>query len=283
MKQNKISTFVREKRKEIGLSQIAMAKEIGVGVRFYKALEQGKMTLKMDKVSHVLAYFGAELSPYVVDPSKGCDPSKTIKISPMQAPLERIDMLYDSAWEKVALSIVKKVMGTKKHNLRVPFYDGKEFFYENEVLSKEMETSYYQCGEGYERLYNLAFAQSEDYGVDLADFWKQVIVRWVMGIDSIRLTNAKNDKAVVTVKKEMFDTVALSINSKRHSISRGDFFEAMVHTGMKECDANSLIEEVVSDEKKIMLFIESAKISQENKGERKIFTRSRIISLKYQL
>ncbi len=35
----------------------------GVGLRFIRELEQGKETLRMDKVNQVLSLFGAELGP----------------------------------------------------------------------------------------------------------------------------------------------------------------------------------------------------------------------------
>lgn len=58
-----ISQFVKQKRSSSGLSQREMADKAGVGLRFIRDLEQGKETLRMDKVNQVLKLFGYELGP----------------------------------------------------------------------------------------------------------------------------------------------------------------------------------------------------------------------------
>lgn len=55
--------FVKGKRKALGLSQRDLADRAGVGLRFVRELEQGKQTLRMDKVDQVLALFGHRLEP----------------------------------------------------------------------------------------------------------------------------------------------------------------------------------------------------------------------------
>jgi y4mF family transcriptional regulator len=56
-----LSRFVKEKRKKIKLSQAEFAEIAGVGLRFIRELEQGKPTLRMDKVNQVLKLFRSEL------------------------------------------------------------------------------------------------------------------------------------------------------------------------------------------------------------------------------
>ena len=56
-----ISTFVKERRKMFTLTQVDLAEKSGVGLRFVRELEQGKPTLRLDKVNQVLALFGHEL------------------------------------------------------------------------------------------------------------------------------------------------------------------------------------------------------------------------------
>ena len=51
------------KRKKLGYTQLELARRIGVGLRFLKELEQGKQSLRMDKVAQILNYFGYELVP----------------------------------------------------------------------------------------------------------------------------------------------------------------------------------------------------------------------------
>ena len=56
-----ISTFVKERRKMFNLTQVDLAEKSGVGLRFVRELEQGKPTLRLDKVNQVLALFAHEL------------------------------------------------------------------------------------------------------------------------------------------------------------------------------------------------------------------------------
>lgn len=58
---NSISTFVKERRKMFNLTQTDLAEKSGVGLRFVRELEQGKPTLRLDKVNQVLALFGHEV------------------------------------------------------------------------------------------------------------------------------------------------------------------------------------------------------------------------------
>ena len=60
---NRIGDFVKEKRKEAGLTQEEFAIRSGLGLRFVRELEQGKETVRMDKVNQALAMFGMEAAP----------------------------------------------------------------------------------------------------------------------------------------------------------------------------------------------------------------------------
>ena len=57
----KLSEFVKGKRKAVKLTQPELAKKAGVGLRFMRELEQGKQTLRLDKVNQVLQLFGCEV------------------------------------------------------------------------------------------------------------------------------------------------------------------------------------------------------------------------------
>ncbi len=59
--------FVKQRRKYLGMTQQDLAERAGVGLRFIRDLEQGKKTLRMDKVNLVLILFGHELGPVSVD------------------------------------------------------------------------------------------------------------------------------------------------------------------------------------------------------------------------
>ena len=56
-----LNEFVKEKRKLANLTQPELAEKAGVGLRFVRELEQGKETLRMDKINQVLKLFGQEL------------------------------------------------------------------------------------------------------------------------------------------------------------------------------------------------------------------------------
>ncbi|MEJ6981741.1 helix-turn-helix transcriptional regulator [Pedobacter sp. P351] len=56
-----LSNYLKQKRKAFGFTQEDLAVKAGVGLRFIREIEQGKTTLRMDKVNQVLALFGAQL------------------------------------------------------------------------------------------------------------------------------------------------------------------------------------------------------------------------------
>ena len=60
---NKIAKFVKTQRKAAGLTQEQFAMRSGLGLRFVRELEQGKTTVRMDKVNVALAMFGMEAVP----------------------------------------------------------------------------------------------------------------------------------------------------------------------------------------------------------------------------
>lgn len=60
---NNIGKFVREQRKLNNLKQEDLALYAGVSTKFISQLENGKETLKLDKVNQVLAIFDCELGP----------------------------------------------------------------------------------------------------------------------------------------------------------------------------------------------------------------------------
>jgi y4mF family transcriptional regulator len=58
-----LSRFIKERRTQADLTQADLAAKAGVGLRFLRDLEQGKKTLRLDKVNQVLALFGHETGP----------------------------------------------------------------------------------------------------------------------------------------------------------------------------------------------------------------------------
>lgn len=58
-----LSEFVKERRKEVNLTQEEFADRAGVALTVVRKIEQGKTNLNMDKVNLVLSMFGHELAP----------------------------------------------------------------------------------------------------------------------------------------------------------------------------------------------------------------------------
>jgi len=58
---NSLSDFIKEKRKQLNLTQPELAERAGVGLRFVRELEQGKQSVRLDKVNQVLALFGSQI------------------------------------------------------------------------------------------------------------------------------------------------------------------------------------------------------------------------------
>ena len=69
---NSLSLFVKEMRKRFGLTQVDLAAKAGVGLRFVRELEQGKQTLRIDKVNQVLALFGYEVGAVPAGKEHSC-------------------------------------------------------------------------------------------------------------------------------------------------------------------------------------------------------------------
>jgi y4mF family transcriptional regulator len=62
--------FVKEKRKTVHLTQPELAEKAGVGLRFIRELEQGKQSLRLDKVNQVLQLFGYEVGAVPKKPNQ---------------------------------------------------------------------------------------------------------------------------------------------------------------------------------------------------------------------
>ena len=58
-----LSTTIKQLREEYHLTQQDLAFKSGVGLRFVRELEQGKPTVRMDKVNQVLELFNLQLGP----------------------------------------------------------------------------------------------------------------------------------------------------------------------------------------------------------------------------
>ena len=76
---DKLGKEIQVLRKNARLTQIEFSKRVGVGLRFVRDLEQGKASVRMDKVNKVLTFLGHHLE---IVPNHGRK-----KISEGQGPL----------------------------------------------------------------------------------------------------------------------------------------------------------------------------------------------------
>ena len=60
---NRLAEFVKERRKEVKLTQEEFAERTGVALTVIRKIEQGQTNLNMEKVNLVLKMFGHELAP----------------------------------------------------------------------------------------------------------------------------------------------------------------------------------------------------------------------------
>jgi y4mF family transcriptional regulator len=60
---NKIAEYIKKQRKVAGLTQEQFAIRSGLGLRFIRELEQGKETVRLDKVNVALSMFDMEAVP----------------------------------------------------------------------------------------------------------------------------------------------------------------------------------------------------------------------------
>ena len=58
-----IGVYIKQERKKAGLTQEEFAMRAGLGLRFIRELEQGKETVRLDKVNQALAMFGMMAVP----------------------------------------------------------------------------------------------------------------------------------------------------------------------------------------------------------------------------
>ena len=61
MEQTTLSRYVKAMRKQYNLTQVELSEKSGVGLRLVRELEQGKQTLRLDKVNQILNLFGGEV------------------------------------------------------------------------------------------------------------------------------------------------------------------------------------------------------------------------------
>lgn len=61
MLMNNLSITVKILRKQYNLTQEELSLKSGVGLRFVRDLEQGKETLRLDKVNQLLDFFNYEM------------------------------------------------------------------------------------------------------------------------------------------------------------------------------------------------------------------------------
>lgn len=62
-----LAAFIKYNRDKLNLTQEMLAEKTGLGIHFIRDIEQGKSSLRLDKVEKVLALFGYKMAPVVDD------------------------------------------------------------------------------------------------------------------------------------------------------------------------------------------------------------------------
>lgn len=62
-----LSEFVKERRKEVGLTQVEFSERSGVALTAIRKIEQGKTNLNLETVNQVLKMFGHTLMPMKIE------------------------------------------------------------------------------------------------------------------------------------------------------------------------------------------------------------------------
>ncbi len=70
-----IGKEIQKLRKQSRLTQVEFSKRVGVGLRFIRDLEQGKRSVRLDKVNQVLEFLGHHLE--LVPDHESRKPSKS--------------------------------------------------------------------------------------------------------------------------------------------------------------------------------------------------------------
>ena len=106
-----IGKYVKAERKKLGLTQEEFALRAGLGLRFVRDLEQGKETVRLDKVNQALQMFGMEAVPGKIrrDDAPG---SRVFKLSAAYDMLP-VNVILPSDKEQTALTV-----HGKKRNIR---------------------------------------------------------------------------------------------------------------------------------------------------------------------
>jgi y4mF family transcriptional regulator len=66
---DRLADFVKQRRKEVNLTQEEFAERTGIALTVIRKIEQGKTNLNLEKVNQVLAMFGHELGPVITQES----------------------------------------------------------------------------------------------------------------------------------------------------------------------------------------------------------------------
>lgn len=77
---SRIGDYVKENRRRLGITQEEFAVRSGLGLRFVRELEQGKKTVRMDKVNQALQMFGMEAIPGPVSQPQEASPADSVLI-----------------------------------------------------------------------------------------------------------------------------------------------------------------------------------------------------------
>ena len=92
---NNLSATVKSLRKQFNMTQEDLSLKSGVGLRFVRDLEQGKQTLRLDKVNQLLDFFNYEMAPQPKPEYLASENAKPVSLTlPLQHQPYRSNVLF---------------------------------------------------------------------------------------------------------------------------------------------------------------------------------------------
>lgn len=134
---NYIAQFIKDQRSTSNLTQEELAAKAGVGLRFIRDLEQGKITLRMDKVNQVLQLFGYELIP-----KKELDPyliTREYFDRPVRVYLKNKSVLVGNIIEEIKENNEIIAWGFLKNNVAIEYSKTNDPKLITNILHKDIE------------------------------------------------------------------------------------------------------------------------------------------------
>lgn len=175
---NKIAKFIKESRRNAGLTQKEFALRSGLGLRFIRELEQGKETVRMDKVNQALGMFGMQAVPGVKKFDSTQNVTAYVYINDIfAATLSRINEKYRFKYDKKYLQSENCIPVSPTLPLQSRSFSSKTLFpFFDELIPKGPA------------LHDFVY----EHGLDINDRFEILLVACSDSINNISISRYKN-------------------------------------------------------------------------------------------